>query len=551
MKKSMTTGKALQARWGSAWGTWAFIGGFILLCCAFEYGRVMNLRPFPHHLSRQTAALSFTYTYWEKGNDLLDPQLQHLAADGLTTGRTVAECPILYYAMAQLWRLTGPSEFAYRAGMLLLHFIACFFLFRTLRRVLGHQGWSVMIALFFFTSPAVVYFAISFMPDVPAFDLMLLGLAVFFARWPQPTNWLGLFGSAALFSLAGLLKLPALMAPLVLLGLLVVETVLPKLFTGSVRLFQHKGPAGIALCFVLLVNAAWYHWAQRYVDIHRFPFSHSGTWAIWDLTKEQLAQALKGGSGVLVWQLFDTPAWLVFGGMLVFLIAHARSMRIGAWLALAFLLGGVTLFTLLWFITLDAHEYYFIIPLILPLFLTVTFLSVLKRRYPVAFASRWGRGLFLALLVYHAVYAANNHRMRTRANGQFLAENYLPIYHPQEVEFWDLVQYWSMAPCFRLEPYLDQIGVGQNDRVIVANDRTVCAALYLLKREGWVDFGMDPFDQSALDARIKQGARYFIYHENYWTPEAWLLPYLNEKVGQFEGMLIFDLHERAEQLSHP
>lgn len=527
-----------------------FVLGFVALCCAYEYGRVMNLRPLPHHLSRQTSALSFTYTYWKKGNDLLDPQLQHLGADGLSSGRTVAECPILYYTMAQLWRITGPSEFAYRAAMLLLHFLASFGLYHILRRLLGDGWWAALLALFFFTSPVVVYFAIGFMPDVPAFDLMLLGLACFFARWPERTK-LGVVGAAVFFSLAGLLKLPALMAPLILLVVLLAEVVLPKYFARPSGLFQHKLLALLALLGVLLVNFAWYVWAQRYVAAHGFSFSHSGTWAVWDLTKDQFDKAAKGGVEVLVWQLFDTPAWILFGVMVLFLLAHARRLEAGAWLALLGLLAGVTLFTLLWFITLDAHEYYFIMPLLLPLFLAVCSLLVLKRRYPGVFTSRWSRSLFFLLLVYHAVYASNNHRIRTRVKGAFVAEHYLPIYHPAEAEFWDLVQYWSMVPCLRMEPYLEQIGIGREDRILVANDCTVCAGLYLLKREGWVDFGMNPFDAHALDARIRQGARYFMYQVDYWTPEPWIKPYLTKQVGYFEGMLIFDLHERAAELNHP
>lgn len=534
--------RALIDRSGS---TWLFIAGFIVLCSAFEYGRVMNLRPFPHHLSRQTSALSFTYTYWSKGNDFFDPQLQHLAADGLTSGRTVAECPILYYAIAKLWVLTGPSEFAYRAVMLMLHFLASLALYRTIRRILGHGGWAALTALFFFTSPAVVYFAISFMPDVPAFDVMLLGLAALFRRWPQRSTS-GLVMAAVLFTLAGLLKLPALMAPVTLLILLLAETVFPRHFSGPRPFFERKALAALLLGGVLLVNFAWYSWSKGYVHLHGFPFSHSGTWAIWDLSPEQIDQAVRGGLGVLVWQLFDTPAWIMFAAMLLFLVLHFKRLELSEWLVLFCLMVGVTLFTLLWFITLDAHEYYYIIPLLLPLLIMVLFLRVLRSNHPRVFASAWTIGAFVVLLSYHAVYASNNHRMRTRSNGPFVPEHYLPLYHPEEAFFWDMSQYWSMVPCIRMEPYLTSIGIGRDDKILVANDRTVCAALYLLKREGWVDFGMNPFDASALEARIRQGARYFMYHENYWTPEPWLLPYLDRQVGQFEGMLIFVLHDRAE-----
>jgi hypothetical protein len=258
---------SLAAHFRRHGNTWLFVLGFILLCSLYEYGRVMNMRPFPHHLSRQTAGLSFAYTYWEKGNALFDPQQHHLFSDGLTSGRTTAECPILYYAMGQLWHITGPSEFAYRAFMLLLHFAASWALFGMMRRFLGHGGWAALAALFFFTSPAIVYFAISFMPDVPAFDLMLLGIAVLVRRWPEQGRW-AIAGSAVLFTLAGLLKVTALMAPLTLLALLAAETVLPKVFARNGGLFRHKAITWVALLAVFGVNYGWYSWSAAYVAEH-------------------------------------------------------------------------------------------------------------------------------------------------------------------------------------------------------------------------------------------------------------------------------------------
>lgn len=524
-------------------GVVAFVLGFVLLCSIYEYGRVMNMRPFPHHLSRQTAALSFTYTYWEQGNALFDPQIQHLAADGLTSGRTVAECPILYYAVAQLWRITGPSEFVYRAFMLLLHFTASFFLFTTLRRILRHGGWASVVSLFFFTSPAIVYFAISFMPDVPAFDLMLLGLCALFAYWPQRTKW-GLVLAALLFTLAGLLKLPALMAPLVLIALLVAEVLLPRVFGRGVPFFQHKILAGSVLLAVLLVNFAWYAWSKSYVDAHHFPFSHSGTWAMWDLTQEQFDRAVNGGADVMVWQLFDTPAWIIFGAMLMFLLVHARHVERSAWLALTCLVAGVTLFTLLWFITLDAHEYYFIVPLLLPLLITVLFLLVLRRVYEKAFNSRWTMVAFLVLLGYHAVYAANNQRMRTRGRVPLNAENYLPIYHPAEVHFWDMAQYWDMEPMLTITPYNRSIGIYKEDRVMCMSDATICASLYFMDQRGWTTYSFTSTDTASWNERIRAGAKYLFVKEGLWDGHPVESSYMTKQIGAYKGMLIYDLRKQ-------
>jgi hypothetical protein len=242
-----------------------------------------------------------------------------------------------------------------------------------------------------------------------------------------------------------------------------------------------------------------------------------------------------------VWQLFDTPAWIALGLMLAFIVAYARKVPCGAWLMLLCLLGGTTLYTLLWFITLDAHEYYFIIPMLLPMLLVGLFLWALRGAYPRVFTSHWTRIAFLLLIGYHAVYAANNHQMRTRGNGQFKGEDFLPLYHPGEVHFWDMVQYWNMAPILHIEPYNRSIGIERDDLVFNMSDETVCASLYLMDQRGWVNYGMIPTDTVAWNARIRAGAKYLFVHESQFNDQPQLAPYMRHQIGAFEGMRIFDL----------
>lgn len=522
-------------------GATLFVLGFVLFCAVYEYGRVLNLPPFPHHLSRQTTGLSFAYTYWQQGNDLLDPQLQHLFADGLSSGRTVAEFPILYYVIAKLWHFTGPSEFVYRAFMLVLHFLASFALFTLFRRVLQHAGWAAMLALFFFTSPTIVYFAIGFMPDVPSFDLVLIALAVLWSAGVQGmTRWRILLASA-LFLLAALLKVTALMVPLTILAVLLVRALFRRAADSRNDFFRHKGLLVGCLLLVLAGTAAWYAWSAAFVRQHGVAYSHSGTWALWDLPQEDALRAWTFGKEVLVYQLFDTPAWILFGLLLLFLLHHARHVPLVLWIATVVLAAGTVLYTLLWFITLDAHEYYFIHPIILLMLLAGTALWTLRERYPEAFSSVYLRGAFLLFLGYHVVYAANNHHVRTRGDGPLREGEFLPLLHPAEVAFWDRMQYWTMKPMLSMAPYLRSIGVQQEDLVMCMSDRTVTGALYFLKQRGWVDFAINPLTPEAIDARIKAGASYLLLYEGDWDDRPDLHRFMTRQIGYYKGMRVFDL----------
>lgn len=523
------------------WGAVLFVLGFVLLCSVYEYGRVMNQPPFPHHLSRQTVGLSFTYTYWEKGNGLFDPQLQHLFADDLTSGRTVAEFPIMYYAIAQLWRITGPSEFVYRALMLLLHFMASYALYLLFRRVLEHRGWAVMAALFFFTSPAIVYFAISFMPDVPSFDLVILAIAVLWLPGSTGQTPARILSAAALFLLAALLKITALMVPLTILLMLIVELLFPRWRYKGNGIFQHRWLLIGSILGILAVTYGWYAWSAQYVKAHGAAFSHSGTWALWDLPPADVLRAWTFGKQVLVYQIFDTPAWIMFGVLLAFLLLHARRVPAIIWIALVALSIGITIYVLLWFITLDAHEYYYIHPMILLMLLLGIFLWSVKEIYPKAFRSVPLRAAFLLLFSYHAIYATNNHLMRTRGNVPFRAAEFLPLFNEHEAHFWDMMQYWSLGPMFTIEPYLRSLGIQRNDLVMCMNDQTVCSSLYLIHQRGWVDFGVGDPVEKGIDERIAAGAKYLLLYQGHWDDRSELQRFMTDQIGEYQGMRVFDL----------
>lgn len=524
-------------------GALLFVLGFVLLCSVYEYGRVMNMPPSAHHLSRQTTGLSLAYTYWDKGNDLLDPQLQHLFADQLTSGRAVAEFPLLYYVVGQIWRITGPSELVYRSLMLLLHFLGSAALFVLFRRVLEHAAWAAMVSLFFFTSPTIVYFAIGFMPDVPSFDLVLIALAVLWARGVAGQTRIRILCAAALFLLAALLKVTALMVPLTLLAMLLAEVLAPRWMSAGGGLFRYRGWSIAYMLLLLFATYSWYSFAEDFSIEHGAAFSHSGTWALWDLPKEDALRAWTFGKQVLIYQLFDTPAWIMFGGMLLFLLVNARYVPRQLWLALLILATGIVLYILLWFITLEAHEYYYIHPMILLILLFGTFLWTLKSRFPRAFSSPPLRILFLLLLAYHAVYAANNHLMRTRGNVALVREDYLPLINDAEARFWDLTQYWTLKPMLTIEPYLRCLGVQHDDLVMCMSDQTVCASLYFIHQEGWVDFGANTTTPEAIEARIRAGAKYLLLFQDDWVDRPELQRFRQQQIGLHEGMRVFDLRQ--------
>jgi hypothetical protein len=520
---------------------WWLAAGFVLMCCAYEYGRVMNLRPLGHHLSRQTSCLSITYNIYRGEATLWEPAVHNYLSDGHTNGKSAGECPWLYGLIAMIWKLTGPSEFVYRLVMLVLHFAGTSALFLGLRKLIDHPWWAAFGALLFFASPMMAYFAIAFLPDVPSFDLSLIGCWLLFRTWPAQQGWQVVL-AGVIFALAGLLKITSLMAPLALCAWLLFEHTFGRSVQGSKKLFPTPWLALGTFILVLAITYIWYAHSDAYNNLHGGAYSYQGTWAVWDLPPDVVQRSWELGRTILVFQVFDTSAWLVLVGMAAYLIFNLQKVpRVLGWITLI-LAGGTVLYILLWWVTLDSHDYYYINPLITLVALLCTFLVTLKRAHPAVFNSKWSIALFGLLLAYNVLYTANNHEMRTRGDGPLLATDVLPLYHGDaELRYWDLNQRWVSRYFVDIEAYDRSLGITEDDLVIQVDDRSVCASLYLMRQRGWVQFGSSFGSAAEIDDLISKGASYLFVVTKEWLEEPHMQPYYRYKMGQYHNVRVFDL----------
>ena len=92
------------------------------------------MNPSGDHIWRPSDGLSMAYTYYSEGNDFLEPKmLNQLGNDG----RAVGEFPILYFGVAQLYKVFGQSDSIYRLTCWIIGFLGYFALFKTIEGVLG------------------------------------------------------------------------------------------------------------------------------------------------------------------------------------------------------------------------------------------------------------------------------------------------------------------------------------------------------------------------------------------------------------------------------
>jgi hypothetical protein len=513
---------------------------FVLFISAYEYGRLLNARPQPMHLWRQGDCLALTLNYARDNGTFLEPEILARIADGRTTGKSAGELPLIYWAMGRLWSVIGPSEFAYRLFGLLLHAAGTFALFGAVRRITASDFWSVATALLFFTSPVVVYYGISFLPDVPAYDLALIGWYAMscFAERRDHRLW---YLAAACFGLATLLKVTAGMSLVALVALLLVATVRPRWLGAERRLLPDALPGWGAVGVVLAVVLAWYLHAEVYNELHGGRYTFNNLWPIWTMTPERIAEAWHFAADILVFQVFDTSVWLLMGLALAVLLAHARQVPRAAWSLIALLLIGSVAYVLLWFNALLFHDYYFINPQVTLLAVWVLFIWWLTRHRPAIARAGATRTALVLLVTYNLGYAANNSHMRHHEGPPLMPASLLPVYHERELGFWNLTGYGHLADLTTITPYLRSIGVRETDPVIFPDDESINASLYLMGQPGWTGFvgGLD--SAGTYDLLIRNGATHLLFADPAWERRAFLRPYLRRSVGRYGAVRIFDL----------
>ncbi|MEO7080649.1 MAG: glycosyltransferase family 39 protein, partial [Flavobacteriales bacterium] len=432
---------------------WWFVALFILISGAYEAGRVLHLLPQPHHLWRQADCISLAWNYYDTTWNLFQPTIHHLFSDHHSSGRTAGEFPILYYVVGMIWRVTGPNLFIYRLLEFLLHFAGSLALFASVRRILANGFWAVCIALLFYTSPAIVYFGIGFLTDVPAFDMALIGwwFTVRYATEGKRKWW----AYAVFFFILGmLLKVTAGMSLVALAGVLLWATLFKKKSKDTWSLFKGNRYEWAALAIGLLAVYAWYAYAAYYNDLHRGKYTFNDLWPIWSMSAAERSATWDFGRNILVFQIFDTSVWLFCGSALTALLANVRRLNAQVILLNLLLLIGTVLFTLFWFNAVNNHDYYFINPIITLIVLLVSFLWMLRKHYPELLEARWSRWAMVALLAFNVAYAAQNMQMRYDTSGTMTADDLWPIYHDAELAHWNGLSYWEVEPYVKIQPEL-------------------------------------------------------------------------------------------------
>jgi len=511
---------------------------FIASCYYFlmGYNEVASKGPFSQHIYRQSDSYAYALNYYYEKNNFFEPSILFVAEE--KGGQTVSEFPILYYFTAKIWNFTGVTPFISRFINFLILCIGLFYLYKLAFEFLEDHFWSIIVSLSLAASPLIGYYAFNFLPNIPALGFALIASFYFFKYLKSEHSQYLIFASI-FFTIAGLIKISSLFAFLALNAMY---------FILNFRQFKTNPKAVIkqlaSIFFVLGILFSWFLFTKSYNAKHLGGIFNQSILPIWNLSSTQIQSILNVMYDNTLIYLFNPYAMCLFLALFIISIRYWKMVNKQLLVVTSLLLIGVFMFIILFFGGMDYHEYFLIdITIAIP-FIILTFLVFIKnisnRYYKHTYIKTSAAVLLLFLLNYNAILTG----MRINPNRSIVQKNI-----PQDkkiLEYWKF-RYWDWEVHQKkyegIVPYIRGLGIKFEDKVISIPDATPNVSLTLLQQKGFTDYHYSANYQGEIQTmrKIVLGAKYLIIEGDENLKRNDVAPYLKNKIGEYNGILIYRL----------
>ena len=493
---------------------WIFILIFAGLFFAYGFNDISFMRPQGVHQWRQCDCLAFTQSYYQYGNNFMQPKLLFLAQDG--TGKAASDFPLIYYSVAQLWKIFGKHEFIYRTIVMVLAFFGLFSLFKIAEDVLKDSFIALWISFILYSSTIFAYYANNFLMNVPAFSLALIALYFFYLFYKKRKNKY-LYTSLFIYTISGLLKVPSLTSFAAIVGILFLESF--SIIKFKQRIFFDLKRQIPPFLLVFIIVASWYSYASLYNSKYNSGLFLIGILPIWGSDIKQFWHIIEYVNILWKTSYQSIPVQLLSGAMFVILLFSRKKNNQFLWWFTLILSFGFLAFIMLWFQVFDHHDYYLINQLIFMMSIFLTFFYFVQKNYKKVYSNIFFRSGLVIILFYNIVQCSQN--IHARYYG-WPNDNHLKYTKALE----------------NITPYLRSLKISEKDKVMFMNDPSLNISLYLMGQKGYTDYGFNHTTED-MDNKIELGVKYLILNDSSLLNENYLKPYLQNKIGQYKNIHIF------------
>lgn len=506
----------------------------LLIALFCNVDEILTYQPRSMHIWRQADCLSLARNYSENLN-FFEPAIDNYISEDRTSGKTVGEFPIVYYIVGAVWKYFGESIYFYRLLGFLVYCISIVYLYRSMILLTKNKFWSYFTAILLFTSPLLLYYSLSFLTNTFALSFILIGwfFAIKYLKFSGTRNY---FLFTLFFTLAGLLKVTALLSVIAFSGGLILILLLNK------KLNKQQSRFLLSVLISALIILFWFIWAESYNSKYGGKYTFNSIWPLWELDKFEVLSAVRYSKEFIYRQMLNPTTWSLIWVSFFLLILNIKRnlLAIGS---LFFIFIGVILYCVLWFAAFSGHDYYVINLMILPVAIVAVSIYQANQLFPGALKAKFLKLAAVIFLLYNVVYMSSNIHMRF--GEKLWNDDVASRYFMYEYEFglWYYAKnHDEYKDLDKLKEYNRSIGIEKNDLIVYLPDETFNASLFLLEQKGWTSFGGDnTASKSGMEEKVEKGAKYLILANPEYQNKEYLQDFLHTPIGEFDGKKIYQL----------
>jgi len=523
------------------YSTLVFFICLLAMALLFNYHKIIRLKPTSIHQWRQADCWSFTLNYYEEHLNFFKPTLHFIGKSG--TGNASGEFPIIYYTVAQIWKLTGPKAWIFRGLNILIVFLGLFALFRLFEKILKDSLWAIMLTLLMFTSPILVFYTNNFIADAPALGFSFMG-AYFFCDFYETRSLKKLYIACFFFLFGALLKITAAMLFISILLIFAIELLRIHSFKNNEKLFNKPLKQGLPLLLVIVITYLWYAYSAYYNTRYNGEYFLLGILPVWDMDYPLINEIERILNENLAYQFFNTSVITMIIALFAWLVVFRKKANALLLTITGLMIAGGLLYLVLWFRVFDVHDYYLLNLLIIVVAVLACFFLYVKQNHSSLLQSRGLKIVFFIFLCYNIYYAKVKNDIKYERRIEKWEYSFLN--RSNELEYWRWLHWYNETYIKAFEsitPYLRSLGIARTDRVISINDHSPNISLSLMDQKGITDFGKSITEAEQINAEIQRGAKYLIINNPDYYQKEFIKPFLQHKIGTYMNIDIFDLQQ--------
>lgn len=474
--------------------------------------KIATYPPASIHQWRQSDCAAYARVYYERGNGLFFPATYNLAG---IEGRVVSELPVFYYIGAKICYFTGFHYWIFRTLTFLSYLLGLFYVYKIARLWIKNIWLALFPAIMLATSPFYYYYALNFLPNVPAIAFSFMGLFYMLAFW-QGGNVKKLVVATLIFILS--VNLKPTDGGLAWLSFLFAVVAISLFYKSE----YDKGRAKaiyFSSAIIALSILCWYLYATWYNDKNLNHGNLLGTYSAWGLTHSTIMYTINQRVLKYWFPSYHHIAVLVAWGVCV-LICAVRWRGMNHLLKLLSLCAFIGSFAygVLWFRAFCDHDYYQLIYVVWPTLLGITVLEYYERSIlpRAANIGRYTVVIILLLLVVAGV-VQNTEQQQWRYSSENMQFN---------------------MHLYDMEPMLERWGVAKMDKVVCVPDPSGNITLTAIGHQGYTQC----FNESSNMSTLRDlGAKYLVIVDSACLHDPLYEAFTHKLVGTYHGINVFEI----------